>query len=189
MLQIHKQYKQENLEYLRILCKFILNYIYIYIYSNLILKKLSEPPKPPPRPTTRPVATDTSSLITHKDTACGPNEPTQNHDISTDTLSLISLHDRASGLDIPPELLSRHVSTDTRTLISIRDNFSTTTPLIQAVHIDAQTQSTPTIQNDASSNTLAPAEQRHTGVQVSDMINKIMILSLFFLGRRRTTYC
>lgn len=103
----------------------------------------------------------------------------QNHDISTDTLSLISYHDRASGLDIPPELLSRHVSTDTRTLISIRDNFSLTTPITQTAHIDAQTQSIPTIQHDASSNTAPLAEQRHTGVQVSVIINKIITLYVF----------
>jgi len=116
----------------------------------------------------RPAATDTRNLITQKDTACGPDETKHIHDISTDTLSLISLHDRASGHDIPPELFSRHVSTDTRTLISVRDNFSTTIPVIQKVHIDAQTQSISTVQHDASSNTLAPAEQRHTSVQVSD---------------------
>ncbi|CAF2768137.1 unnamed protein product [Rotaria sp. Silwood2] len=124
-----------------------------------------EPPKPPSKPSTRQVATDTLNLITQKDTACGLNETTYNRDISTDTISLISYYDRASGHDIPPELLSRHVSTDTRTLISIRDNFSTTTPLIQTIHIDAQTQSIPIIQHDVSSNTFPPAEQHHTGVQ------------------------
>jgi hypothetical protein len=139
----------------------------------------SEPPKPPPRPATRATATDTLNLITHKDIACGSNESTQNRNVSTDTVSLVSLYDRASGLDIPPELLSRHVSTDTRTLISIRDNFTATTPLAQAIHIDAQTQSISVTQHDASSNTLASAEQRHTGVQVCDIIDlriKIMIL-------------
>jgi hypothetical protein len=150
-------------------------------FSNFeIFIFFSEPPKPPPRPITRPVATDTFSLITQKDTACGPNEPIQNRDTSTDTISLISLHDRASGLDIPPELLSRHVSTDTRTLISIRDNFSATIPLTQTIHIDAQTQSTPAIQHDASSNTPAIAEQRHISVQVCDIIDlRIEIMILF----------
>ncbi|CAF1136886.1 unnamed protein product [Rotaria sp. Silwood1] len=124
-----------------------------------------EPPKPPSKPLTRQVATDTLNLITQKDTACGSNESTYNRDMSTDTISLISYYDRASGHDIPPELLSRHVSTDTRTLISIRDNFSLTTPLIQPIHIDAQTQSIPIVQHDASSNTFASAEQRHIGVQ------------------------
>ncbi|CAF3330091.1 unnamed protein product [Rotaria socialis] len=125
-----------------------------------------EPPKPPPKPSTRQVATDTHSFITHKDTACGSNEATYNRDISTDTISLLSLNDRASGNDIPPELLSRHVSTDTRTLASIRDNFSMTTPLTQILHIDAQTQSIPAVQqHDASSNTFAQPEQRHTSVQ------------------------
>jgi hypothetical protein len=126
----------------------------------------SEPPKPPPKPSVRPAATDTRSLITQKDIACGPNEAQQVRDTSTDTISLLSLHDRASGHDIPPELLARHVSTDTRTLISTQDNFSTTIPVIQTVHIDVQTQSIPTVQHHVSSNTLAPAEQRHTGVQV-----------------------
>ncbi|CAF0876906.1 unnamed protein product [Rotaria sordida] len=126
-----------------------------------------EQPKPPPKPSTRQVATDTLNLIIQKDTACGSNETTNNRDISTDTTSLISYYDRASGHDIPPELLSRHVSTDTRTLISIRDNFSITTPLTQPIHIDAQTQSIPIIQHDASSNTFASAEQRHTGVQAA----------------------
>ncbi|CAF0777396.1 unnamed protein product [Adineta steineri] len=124
-----------------------------------------EPPKAPPKPMTRPAATDTFNLITHRDAACGLNEPTRNRDTSTDTIELISLHDRASGLDIPPELLSRHVSTDTRTLISLRDNFSATIPVIQAIHVDAQTQSRPAVHHDASSNTPALAEQRHTGIQ------------------------
>ncbi|UJR14743.1 hypothetical protein I4U23_001734 [Adineta vaga] len=130
------------------------------LFANTI-----EPPKPPPKPTTRPMATDTFSLITHKDVACGLNEATVQHDTSTDTDALISLHDRASGLDIPPELLSRHVSTDTRTLVSFRDNFSATTPLAQTVFVDVQTQSIPAVQHDASSNTPALAEQRHTGIQ------------------------
>ena len=114
---------------------------------------------------------------------------------STDTISLISLHDQASGVDIPPELLSRHVSTDTRTLISIRDNFSTTIPIIQNVLIDAQTQSTSAIQHDASSNTLAPAEQRHTGVQVCIVIdfkiqdNDPICFRFSILGSTRTTDC
>ncbi len=163
--------------FLQILCKFVWKHIKTY---SLIF---SEPPKPPPRPSTRQVATDTFNLIGQKDTACGPNELTQNRDTSTDTISLISFHDRASGLDIPPELLSRHVSTDTRTLISIRDNFSTTIPLTQPVHIDAQTQSISAIQHDASSNTPAPAEQQHTGVQVSDRIDlRIKIMILFFFS-------
>ncbi|CAF2854707.1 unnamed protein product [Rotaria sp. Silwood2] len=124
-----------------------------------------EPPKPPPKPSMRPAATDTRNLIIQKDTACGSDEAKRAHDTSTDTLSLISLHDRASGLDIPPELLSRHVSTDTRTLISTRDNFSATTPVTQTLQIHAQTQSIPTIKHDASSNTNPQAEQRHTGIQ------------------------
>lgn len=135
----------------------------------------SEPPKPPPRPITRPVATDTFHLITQKDMACGPNEATENRDTSTDTTSLVSRHDRASGVDIPPELLSRHVATDTRTLISLRDNFSTTIPVTQAVLIDAQTQSLSELKQDASSNTLAPAEQRHTAVQVCTIRIEITI--------------
>jgi hypothetical protein len=119
----------------------------------------------------RQAATDTRSLITQKDTACGPDETKRGRDTSTDTLSLVSFNDRASGHDIPPELFSRHVSTDTRTLISTRDNFSTTIPVTQTIHIDAQTQSIPPVQHDASSNTVAPAEQRHTGVQVSYLLN------------------
>lgn len=115
----------------------------------------------------RQAATDTRSLVTQKDTACGPDETRRGRDTSTDTLSLVSHQERASGHDVPPELLSRHVSTDTRTLVLTRDNFSTTIPIIQTVHLDAQTQSIPSVQRDASSNTLAPAEQRHTGVQVS----------------------
>lgn len=116
------------------------------------------------------MATDTSTLIVHKDIACGPNESNENRDSSTDTHSLTSYHDRACGLDIPPELLSRHVSTDTRTLISFRDNFSATTPINQTVHVDAETQSSTATQHDAASNTIAPAEQRHTGVQVCEYI-------------------
>ena len=133
----------------------------------MIYSLFSEPPKLPPKPVTRPMATDTFNLIAHKDVACGLNEATLQQDISTDTNALVSLHDRASGLDIPPELLSRHVSTDTRTLISFRDNFSATTPLVQTVHIDAQTQSIHAVQHDAASNTPALAEQCHTGIQVS----------------------
>ncbi len=182
MLRIHNRFKQKNSEYLLILCKFSVNFpILTYFLS-------SEPPKPPPRPITRAVATDTFNLLTQKDIACGSNESTHNRDSSTDTISLISLHDRASGVDIPPELLSRHVSTDTRTLISIRDNFSTTIPVIQNVLIDAQTQSTSAIQQDASSNTLAPAEQRHTGVQVCDVIDlriRIMIRWFVFLRQHK----
>jgi hypothetical protein len=117
-------------------------------------------------------ATDTRTLITQKDTASGPDETKRGRDTANDTSTLVSLHDRASGNDIPPELYSRHVSTDTRTLISTRDNFSTTIPVVQTIHLDAQTQSRPMVQHDASSNTLAPAEQRHTGVQVSDRLNK-----------------
>ncbi len=131
-----------------------------------------EPPKPPAKPAMRPAATDTRNLILQKDTACGPDETKRGRDTATDTLSLISLHDRASGHDIPPELLARHVSTDTRTLINTRDNFSTTIPVVQTVQIDAQTQSIPSVQRDASSNTLAPAEQRHTGIQVSHLSNE-----------------
>lgn len=117
------------------------------------------------------MATDTFNLVTHKDVACGLNEASIQQDISTDTDALISLHDRASGLDIPPELLSRHVSTDTRTLISFRDNFSATTPLAQTIYVDVQTQSIPAVQHDASSNTPALAEQCHTGIQVSNIID------------------
>jgi hypothetical protein len=119
----------------------------------------------------RPAATDTRSLITQKDTACGPDEIKPGRDTATDTLSLVSHNDRASGQDIPPELFTRHVSTDTRTLITTRDNFSATIPTVQSVRNDAQTQSISMVQHDASSNTLAPAEQRHTGVQVSDVLN------------------
>ena len=126
----------------------------------------SEPPKPPAKPVTRPVATDTRSLLTQKDIACGPNEVKRGRDTSTDTLSLLSLNDRASGIDVPVELLSRHISTDTRTLISTRDNFSATTSTAQTVHTDAQTQSMPPVQQHAASNTAAPAERRHSGVQV-----------------------
>ena len=115
----------------------------------------------------RPAATDTRNLITQKDIACGSNEFKRGCDTSTDTASLLSLHDRASGLDVPPQLLARHVSTDTRTLVSTRDNFSATQPATPTVHIDAHTQFVATAQHDASSNTSAPAEQRHTGVQVS----------------------
>jgi hypothetical protein len=144
----------------------------------------SEPPKPPPRPMTRPVATDTSQLFTHKDIACGSNEMIQNRDTSTDTDSLVDLQDRASGLDIPRELLSRHTATDTRTLISIRDNFTTTIPITQTALVDAQTQSINEMKQDASSNTLALAEQRHASVQVCVVVihprMKIMIRSFLF---------
>ena len=133
---------------------------------------------------TRPVATDTSHLITQKDIACGSNETTENRDTSTDTNSLVDLQDRASGLDIPRELLSRHVATDTRTLISIRDNFSTTIPITQTALVDAQTQSISEMKQDASSNTLALAEQRHASVQVRVVVvhsrMKIMIRSFLF---------
>ena len=125
------------------------------------------------------MATDTSNLIVHKDIACGSNEPNENRDSSTDTHSLTSYHDRACGLDIPPELLSRHVSTDTRTLISFRDNFSATTPINQTVHVDAETQSPTATQHDAASNTIAPAEQRHTGVQVCAYFSLSLSLSRF----------
>lgn len=135
-------------------------------FSIFFLFVFSEPPKPPPKPSTRQAATDTYSLVTYRDTACGPYETIYNRDVSTDTVSLVSLNDRGCGLDLPPELLSRNASTDTRTLISIRDNFSLTTPLTHILHIDAQTQSIPTVQHDASSNTFSPPEQRHTGVQV-----------------------
>ncbi len=128
----------------------------------------SEPPKLPPKPIMCQVATDTRNLIMHKDTASGSDEAKRARDTSTDTLSLILRQERASGQDIPPELLTRHVSTDTRTLISTRDNFSVTIPAIQTVHTDAHTQSIATVQRHASSNTLAPAEQRHTAVQVSN---------------------
>lgn len=118
----------------------------------------------------------------------------ENRDTSTDTSSLVDLQDRASGLDIPRELLSRHATTDTRTLISIRDNFSTTIPIIQTALVDAQTQSINEMKQDASSNTLALAEQRHASVQVRVLVihsrMKIMIRAfLFFLGRTRTTDC
>ena len=126
----------------------------------------SEPPKPPPKPAMRPAATDTRNLIVQKEIACGSNEWKRSCDSSTDTKSLVDHHDRASGVDIPTELLARHVSTDTRTLISTRDNFSVTQAIPQIVHIDAQTQFLPTIQHDASSNTSAPAQLRHCSVQV-----------------------
>jgi hypothetical protein len=119
----------------------------------------------------RQAATDTRSLVTQKDTSCGPDETRRGHDTATDTISLTAFHDRASGQDIPPELFSRHASTDTRTLISTRDNFSITIPVIQTVRLDAQTQSISTVQHDASSNTHAPAEQRHTSVQVNYLFN------------------
>jgi hypothetical protein len=130
----------------------------------------------------RPAATDTRNLITQKDIACGSNDFRSGCDSSTDTSSLLSLHDRASGLDVPTQLLARHVSTDTRTLVSTRDNFSATQPATPTVHIDAHTQFIATVQHDASSNTLAPAEQRHTGVQVSfSSVNNS--LSLLFSSR------
>ncbi|CAF4084833.1 unnamed protein product [Rotaria magnacalcarata] len=113
----------------------------------------------------RPAATDTRNLIIQKDTACGADETKRGCDMSTDTSCLRILNDRACGLDFPRELLSRHISTDTRTLISTRDNFSATTPIVQTVQIHAQTQSTPTLQHDASSSTFPPAEQRHISVQ------------------------
>lgn len=168
------------------------------IPSVIICDLSSEPPKPPPRPITRPVATDTLHLITRKDIACGASEVTQNRDNSTDTLSLIDHQDRASGIDIPIELLSRHVATDTRTLISIRDNFSTTIPVIPTALVDAQTQSIVEMKQDASSNTLALAEQRHASTQVCVLLwlihprMKIMIRLFrfrFSLGRTRTTDC
>lgn len=136
--------------------EFLLN---IYLFS--------EPPKLPPKPSTRQVATDTYNLTINVDAACGSNEAKRNRDTSTDTISLISLHDRACGLDIPADLLSRHVSTDTRTLISIRDNFCTPAPSTQIIHTDAQTQSIPAVKHDVSSNTAISGEPRHTGVQVS----------------------
>ena len=55
------------------------------------------------------------------------------------------------------------------------------------MHIDAQTQSAPVVQHDASSNTFAQAEQRHTGVQVSDRIGvrtstvSMLFIVIFFL--------
>lgn len=116
----------------------------------------------------RPAATDTRNLIVQKDIACGSNERYYHTDRSTDTSSLVSLHDRASGHDYPSELLARHVSTDTRTLITTRDNFSATIPTPQVVLLDAQTQFIPTVRHDTASNTVPPAEQRHTSVQVSD---------------------
>lgn len=115
----------------------------------------------------RPAATDTRNLIVQKDIACGLNERHYNTDRSTDTSSLVSRHDQASGHDYPAELLARHVSTDTRTLISTRDNFAATQPVPQVVQLDAQTQFIPPPRHDAASNTLAPAEQRHSSVQVS----------------------
>lgn len=150
----------------------------------------SEPPQLPPKPVMRQAATDTRNLVTQRDTACGPDETKRGRDTSTDTLSLVSRQERASGHDVPPELFSRHVSTDTRTLISTRDNFSTTIPVIQTVHLDAQTQSIPAVQRDASSNTMAPAEQRHTGVQVSLILKsktKKKKTHIEILGNTRTT--
>jgi hypothetical protein len=116
-------------------------------------------------------ATDTRSLVIQRDTASGPDDARRGRDTATDTTALTSFHDRATGHDVPPELFSRHVSTDTRTLISTRDNFSTTIPVIQTLRLDAQTQSITAVQNDASSNTLAPAEQRHISVQVNYLFN------------------
>lgn len=115
----------------------------------------------------RQAATDTSSLVTQKETASGPDEIRRARDTATDTSSLVSTNDRGSGNDVPPELFARHVSTDTRTLVTTRDNFSITIPVVQPVHFDVQTQSIATLQRDASSNTLAPAEQRHASIQVS----------------------
>ena len=127
----------------------------------------------------RQAATDTRSLVTQRDTASGPDETKRGHDTATDTISLTSFNDRASGQDIPPELLSRHASTDTRTLISTRDNFSITIPVIQTARFDAQTQSKTTVQHDASSNTHAPAEQRHISVQVNYLFNYLREKSKF----------
>jgi hypothetical protein len=131
----------------------------------------SESPRPTPKPSTRPIGTDTYSLLTYKDIACGRNDPLHMHEIGTDTQSLISLNDRASGVDIPRELLARHVSTDTRTLISTRDNFSA--PMLSSTMIqhDAQTQSHAIEQHDAASNTYAQAEQHHIGIQVGPISN------------------
>ena len=138
------------------------------LFEEMTLVLLSsEPPKPPPKPVMRPAATDTRNLIVQKDIACGLNERHYNTDRSTDTSSLVSRLDQASGHDYPAELLARHVSTDTRTLISTRDNFSATQPVAQVVQLDAQTQFIPPPRHDAASNTLAPAEQRHSSVQVS----------------------
>ena len=114
----------------------------------------------------RQAATDTQNLIIQRDTACGPDDTKRTHDISTDTSSLISLQDRTSGLDIPRELLSRHVSTDTRTLILTRDNFSTPMPIAQKIQFNVHTQSIPIEQHDASSNTVPQAEQRDKSIQV-----------------------
>lgn len=116
----------------------------------------------------RQAATDTRTLVVQKETASGPDEIKRARDTSTDTHSLVSLNDRGSGNDVPPEFFSRHVSTDTRTLVSTRDNYSFTIPIIPPALYDAQTQSIATVQRDASSNTLAAVEQRHTGTQVSD---------------------
>lgn len=120
----------------------------------------------------RQAATDTHSLVTQKETASGPDEIKRARDTATDTFSLVSLNDRGSGNDVPPELFARHVSTDTRTLVTTRDNYSFTLPVVQPAQFDAQTQSLATLQRDASSNTLAPAEQRHAGIQVSDCMRK-----------------
>lgn len=138
------------------------------IITFLVLFYSSEPPQPPPKPEMRQAATDTRTLVVQKETASGPDEIKRACDTATDTHSLISLNDRGSGNDVPPEFFSRHVSTDTRTLVSTRDNFSFTIPVIPPALYDAQTQSITTVQRDSSSNTLAPAEQRHAGTQVSD---------------------
>lgn len=114
----------------------------------------------------RPAATDTRNLIIQKEIACGVDDTKRGCDMSTDTSSLQTFSDRACGLDFPRELLSRHISTDTRTLISTRDNFSATIPVPQIVQVNAQTQSVPAVQHDASSNTLPTAEQRHISIQV-----------------------
>jgi hypothetical protein len=142
----------------------------------------------------RPAATDTRNLIVQKEIACGSNEHQHRCEISTDTESLVSYNDRASGHDYPAELLARHVSTDTRTLVTTRDNFSLTQSQAQTIHFDAQTQYMPIVRHDASSNTRAPAEQRHTSVQVNSNESFVccletyaFVLCLICKGYRRTT--
>jgi hypothetical protein len=104
--------------------------------------------------------------MTLKDMACGVCDATVTRDSSTDTDHLVMISDRGCGLDIPHELLSRHISTDTRTLISMRDNFSTTTPAVAVVQLDAETQSVSIVQHDVSSNTPTTPEQKHISIQV-----------------------
>ena len=138
----------------------------------------SEPIKLAPKLVTRPIATDTSTLITLKDTACGSNYYFQPQEVATDTISLVSFDDRASGSDIPAELLSRHVATDTRTLISTRENFSSALSLPS---IDVQTQSATIVHHDVASNTTIIGEGRNMSVQVSLIFFIVNLLQILFI--------